>query len=71
MAPFGGEFEYIDWLRRRTPPDARVLIGPGDDSAAILTDFPTLNPEQLQAVIAFAAASAQEDLPVPSVPRVA
>ena len=35
MAPFGGEFEYIDWLRRRTPPDARVLIGPGDDSAAI------------------------------------
>ncbi len=35
MAPFGGEFEYIDWVRRRTPPDARVLIGPGDDSAAI------------------------------------
>src|SRR5260370_1768119 len=35
MAPFGGEFEYIDWVRRRTPQDGRVLIAPGDDSAAI------------------------------------
>jgi thiamine-monophosphate kinase len=31
----GGEFAYIDWLRRRTPPDARVLVGPGDDAAAL------------------------------------
>src|SRR5437588_3744236 len=30
-----GEFAYIDWLRRRTPADARVLIGPGDDAAAL------------------------------------
>jgi thiamine-monophosphate kinase len=30
-----GEFAYIDWLRRRTPPDSRVLIGPGDDTAAL------------------------------------
>ena len=29
------EFDYIDWVRRRTPPDARVLIGPGDDTAAL------------------------------------
>jgi thiamine-monophosphate kinase len=35
MTPSGGEFAYIDWLRRRTPPDARVLIGPGDDAAAV------------------------------------
>jgi thiamine-monophosphate kinase len=35
MAPSGGEFEYIDWVRRRTPSDARVLIGPGDDAAGI------------------------------------
>jgi thiamine-monophosphate kinase len=30
-----GEFEYIAWLRSRTPSDARVLIGPGDDCAVI------------------------------------
>jgi|SRR5579883_1437450 len=30
-----GEFEYIAWLRSRTPADPRVLIGPGDDCAAI------------------------------------
>src|SRR5467141_1297444 len=30
-----GEFAFIDWLRRRTPADARVLIGPGDDAAAL------------------------------------
>src|SRR5438046_4401382 len=30
-----GEFAYIDWLRRRTPADPRVLIGPGDDAAAV------------------------------------
>jgi thiamine-monophosphate kinase len=29
------EFAYIDWLRRRTPSDARVLLGPGDDAAAV------------------------------------
>jgi thiamine-monophosphate kinase len=30
-----GEFAYIDWLRRLTPSDPRVLIGPGDDTAAL------------------------------------
>jgi thiamine-monophosphate kinase len=30
-----GEFAFIDWLRRRTPPGPRVLIGPGDDTAAL------------------------------------
>lgn len=29
------EFAYIDWLRRLTPADRRVLIGPGDDTAAL------------------------------------
>lgn len=33
--PAGGEFAYIEWLRRRTPADPRVLIGPGDDTAAL------------------------------------
>src|SRR5581483_9494505 len=30
-----GEFSYIAWLRARTPADPRVLIGPGDDAAAL------------------------------------
>src|SRR5436853_1489778 len=30
-----GEFGYIDWLRRQTPADPRVLLGPGDDTAAL------------------------------------
>jgi thiamine-monophosphate kinase len=29
------EFAFIDWLRKRTPTAARVLIGPGDDTAAL------------------------------------
>jgi thiamine-monophosphate kinase len=29
------EFAFIDWLRRRTPAVERVLIGPGDDTAAL------------------------------------
>jgi thiamine-monophosphate kinase len=30
-----GELEFIDWLRRRTPARERVLLGPGDDTAAL------------------------------------
>lgn len=30
-----GEFEYIRWLRNRTPTDQRVLVGPGDDCAVL------------------------------------
>jgi uncharacterized protein (DUF433 family) len=37
----------------------------------ILADFPTLTEEHVRAAIAFAAASAQEDLPAPSLPKVA
>jgi thiamine-monophosphate kinase len=29
------EFAFIDWLRRQTSADPRVLIGPGDDTAAL------------------------------------
>jgi thiamine-monophosphate kinase len=35
MAAGGGEFAYIDWVRRHTPADPRVLLGPGDDAAAL------------------------------------
>src|SRR5437588_2134229 len=31
----GGEFAFIDWVRRRTPAAGRVLLGPGDDTAAL------------------------------------
>ena len=36
----------------------------------ILKDFPTLTEKDVRAVIAFAAASAEEDLPTPSVPSI-
>jgi thiamine-monophosphate kinase len=35
MTTPSGEFAYIDWVRKRTPADPRVLIGPGDDAAAL------------------------------------
>ena len=34
----------------------------------ILEDFPTLTEEDVRAVIAFAAASAEEDMPLPAAP---
>ena len=37
----------------------------------ILADFPSVSAEDVQAVIAFAAASAEEDLPFPPMPKVA
>lgn len=36
----------------------------------ILKDFPTLKEADVRAVIAFASASAEEDLPVPSIPSI-
>ncbi len=36
----------------------------------ILADFPTLTERDVRAMIAFAAASAEEDLPVPSIPDI-
>jgi len=37
----------------------------------IIAEFPTLSEEAVRAAIAFAAVSAEEDLPVPDVPGVA
>jgi uncharacterized protein (DUF433 family) len=45
-------------------------LADGDSAEVILSDFPSLKPEDIQAAIAFAAASAEEDLPVPAVPRI-
>lgn len=43
-------------------------LAEGATTAEILNDFPTLKEEAVRAVIAFAAASAEEDLPVPPTP---
>jgi len=45
-------------------------LAEGDSVEEILKDFPSLKPEDIQAAIAFAAASAEEDLPVPEVPYI-
>ena len=46
-------------------------LAEGATTEEILSDFPTLTEESVRAVIAFAAASAEEDLPVPHIPDVA
>jgi uncharacterized protein (DUF433 family) len=43
-------------------------LADGAGVAEILADFPTLNEDDVRSVIAFAAASAEEDLPLPAVP---
>jgi len=45
---------------------ASLAEGMSDD--AILADFPTINQDALRAVIAFAAVSAEEDLPLSATP---
>jgi uncharacterized protein (DUF433 family) len=45
-------------------------LAEGDSNEDILSDYPSLKPEDLQAAIAFAAASAEEDLPAPVVPHI-
>ena len=47
---------------------ASLAEGAGEDE--ILGDFPTLTREDVRAVIAFAAASAEDDLPLPPVPAI-
>jgi uncharacterized protein (DUF433 family) len=43
-------------------------LAEGATGREILEDFPTLTEEDIRAVIAFAASSAEEDLPVPEIP---
>jgi uncharacterized protein (DUF433 family) len=45
-------------------------LAAGDSTQEILTDFPSLKTEDIQAAIAFAAASAEEDLPLPAIPQI-
>jgi uncharacterized protein (DUF433 family) len=44
-------------------------LAEGASTAEILADFPTLQAAEVQAAIAFAAASAEEDIPVPAIPE--
>ena len=46
-------------------------LAAGDLPEAILSDFPALRPEDIQAAISFAATSAAEDLPVAPAPDIA
>lgn len=45
-------------------------LAAGDSAEEILADFPSLKAEDVQAAIAFAAASAEEDLPIPEAPHI-
>ncbi len=45
-------------------------LAAGDSAEEILADFPSLSAEDIRAAIAFAAASAAEDIPVPALPRI-
>ena len=45
-------------------------LAEGAKTEEILEDFPTLKEEDIRAVIAFAAASAEENMPVQSVPDI-
>lgn len=58
------------WSKRTRVTVRTVLasLAEGMSTADIVKDFPTLDEESVRAVIAFAAASAEEDWPVPAAP---
>jgi uncharacterized protein (DUF433 family) len=64
----GGEPVFIG--TRVTLRTVLASLADGDRAEEILADFPSLKAEDVQAAIAFAAASAEEDLPVPAVPNI-
>jgi uncharacterized protein (DUF433 family) len=45
-------------------------LAAGDSTEEILADFPTLTAEDIRAIVAFAAASTEEDIPIPDMPTV-
>jgi uncharacterized protein (DUF433 family) len=46
-------------------------LAEGASAEEVLEEYPTVSKEAMRAVIAFAAASAADDLPVPAIPLVA
>lgn len=82
----GMNFDYHQYFERRrelcggelvvkgTRVTVRTLLASlaeGASAEEIRADFPTVTAEALRAVVAFAAASAEEDLPVPPMPAAA
>ena len=67
-SPFQAEPAHKDM--RVTLRTVLASLAAGDSAEEILADFPSLKPEDVQAAIAFAAASAEEDLPVPEIPHI-
>lgn len=64
----GGEIVFVG---TRVPlRTVLASLADGDSFDQILKAFPTLKQEHVQAAVAFAAASAMEDQPVPAVPRI-
>lgn len=78
--------DYLKFIERRTQvcggepviKGTRVTVrtilaslAEGASVEDIVSDFPTVTREAVQAMIAYAAASAEEDLPVPPVPSLA
>lgn len=56
---------------RGTRVTVRTILGylaHGETVAQILADFPSLTDDDVRAIVAFAAASASEDLPAPTPP---
>jgi uncharacterized protein (DUF433 family) len=79
-------FNYSDYFERRaevcagetvikgTRVTLRTLLASLAEGATmdeVLADFPTVTREAMRAVVAFAAASAEEDLPLPAAPVLA
>ena len=68
-AIFGGE--TVIRGTRVTLRTVLASLAEGMTAAEIIQDFPTLDEKAIRAVIAFAAVSAEEDLPLPPVPTFA
>ena len=61
------------WVIKGTRVTLRTILATlaeGASEEEILADFPSLTREDIRAVVAFAAASAAEDLPVSEMPTV-
>lgn len=63
--------EYVLKGTRVTVRTILSSLAEGATINEILSDFPSLTAEQVHAVIMFAAEAASDDLPFPSIPKVA
>jgi uncharacterized protein (DUF433 family) len=64
-----GEGEPVVKGTRVTVRTVLACLAEGASTQEILADFPTLTEQAVRAIIAFAAASAEEELPLPSIPH--